>query len=700
MAVTRLSDFIRSNLDAILAAWEQFATAIPVPHPLDTAALRDHAQGILLAIADDLEQSQSVHQQREKSQGRGPRSAIVTEAELHGAGRVSAGFSINDELAEFRALRASVLRLWIESGAGAAECGSDDLARFNEAIDQALAESVTRYAADKERNWHLFNVLMSSSSDLSFIFDTDGKFIYANLALAQLYNTTPEDIIGKNMFELNVTAAAELQQRLLEVLHTGVAFRGEVPCTQIPGHDAIFECHLVAVRDSAGDVEAITGVAHDVTERKAAEEKIKHSANYDSLTGLPNRSLFRDRLLQELKRAERSGLPLALIFIDLDGFKDVNDRLGHDAGDQLLQQAAQRIGACVRGVDTVARLGGDEFTVIFTDVSHIGHLDILAQKILDELARPFPLGLENVHISGSVGITVYPQDAATLEDLIRNADQAMYVAKNAGRNRFSFFTAGMRDAAWTRLKVIDELRRALPRRQLSVYYQPIVELAGQRIVKAEALLRWHHPHSGLMLPGQFIGLAEETGLIGEIGAWVLDEALARARDWSARLGAPFQISVNKSLVEFMGQAAAQNWDSQLAARGDGNISVEITEGVLLNDSPSVSGKLDCLQRAGVQLAIDKFGSGFSSMACLKKFDVDYLKIDQSFVQSAPDGIDSRVIAETIIVMAHKLGLKVIAEGVETAEQRDWLRAAQCDYAQGYLFSAPVSAPEFERLLDL
>jgi diguanylate cyclase (GGDEF)-like protein/PAS domain S-box-containing protein len=700
MTVTRLSDFIRSNLDAILAAWEQFATAVPVPRRLDTAALRDHAQGILQAVADDLEQPQSAQQRHEKSQGRGPRSAIVSEAALHGAGRFSAGFSINDELAEFRALRASVLRLWIEAGAGPAECVGEDLARFNEAIDQALAESVARYAADKERNWRLFNALMSSSSDLSFIFDTDGKFIYANLALAQLYNTTPEDIIGKNMFELNVTAAAELQRRLLEVLRTGVSFRGEVPCTQIPGHDAIFECRLVAVRDGAGNVEAITGVAHDVTERKAAEEKIKHSANYDSLTGLPNRSLFRDRLLQEFKRAERSGLPLALIFIDLDGFKDVNDRLGHEAGDQLLQQAAQRIGACVRGVDTVARLGGDEFTVIFTDVSHIGHLDILAQKILDELARPFPLGLENVYISGSVGITIYPQDAATLEDLIRNADQAMYVAKNAGRNRFSFFTSGMRDAAWARLKVIDELRRALPRRQLSVYYQPIVELAGQRIVKAEALLRWHHPHSGLMLPGQFIGLAEETGLIDEIGAWVLDEALARAREWSVRLGAPFQVSVNKSLVEFMGQAAAQNWDSRLAARGAGNISVEITESVLLNDSPSVTAKLDALQRTGVQLAIDKFGSGFSSMACLKKFDVDYLKIDQSFVQGGQCGSNSRNIAETIIVMAHKLGLKVIAEGVETAEQRDWLRGVQCDYAQGYLFSAPVSAPEFERLLDL
>jgi diguanylate cyclase (GGDEF)-like protein/PAS domain S-box-containing protein len=697
MSATRLSDFIRANIESILVQWEEFARNIPAAEQLDTSGLRDHVHGILLSIAYDMESEQTAQQQAEKSRGRGPQSLLISDAERHGSGRVLAGFSINDELAEFRALRATVLRLWTDADNTAPQTASEELIRFNEAIDQVLAESVVRYADDRERHARLFDAMLASSSDLNFIFDADGRFIYANQSLARLYEISLNDIVGTSLFEMDACAVSGLQQSLRKVQRSKAALRWDMACTLSSGKERIYDSLLVPVLDREGQVEAITGVAQDITERKAAEEQIKRSAAYDFLTGLPNRSLFRDRLEQEVRRAGRTGLPLALIFIDLDGFKDVNDRLGHDTGDQLLQQTAQRISSCVRSIDTVARLGGDEFTVILAEVNRIVHIDILAQKMLDELARPFSIQDKQVQISGSIGITFYPRDASNLEDLIRNADQAMYVAKNAGRNRFSFFTIGMRDAAWARLKVIDELRRALPQHQLSVHYQPIVDLATGWIVKAEALLRWHHPQTGLMLPAEFIGLAEETGLIGEIGEWVLDEAVARAGEWSARLGTPFQISVNKSLVEFMSKAPAKNWDSHMAAPGRDNITVEITEGVLLNESPSVTEKLDYLQQAGVQLVIDKFGTGYSSMSDLKKFAVNYLKIDQSFVQDM--SADSRTIAETIIVMAHKLGLKVIAEGVETGEQRDWLKAAQCDYAQGYFFSAPVSAQEFEKLLD-
>jgi EAL domain-containing protein (putative c-di-GMP-specific phosphodiesterase class I) len=318
-----------------------------------------------------------------------------------------------------------------------------------------------------------------------------------------------------------------------------------------------------------------------------------------------------------------------------------------------------------------------------------------------ELARPFPLHEKEVQISGSIGITFFPQDAATAENLVRNADQAMYVAKNAGRNRFSFFTADMRDSAWAHLKVIDELRNALPQHQLSVYYQPIVDLSAGRIVKAEALLRWNHPQTGLMLPAAFIGLAEESGLIGDIDDWVLGEAMHCAREWSALVGAPFQISVNKSPREFLSKAPMRNWDGHLEALGLAwnSISVEISEGVLLQDLPRVTERLGNLQKAGVQLSINDFGSRYSSMTYLKKFDVEYLKIDQSFVHDAATSGNSRIIAEAIIVMAHKLGLKVIAEGVETGEQSDWLKAAGCDYAQGYHFSEAVPAQDFEKLLN-
>lgn len=700
MTPKKLSDFIRANIAPILRRWEQFAKGIASARHMSTAARRDHASGILISIAADLDRSQTPHEQMEKSKGRGPRSAKETYASMHGTDRVSAGFSVTEAVSEFRALRASVLQLWSSSNTTEPHIASDELIRFNEAIDQALAESLERYSTDLGRFTCLFDTLLSSSPDLNYIFDADGRFIYVNKSLARLYDTTASEIVGKNFIDLGASNAAALQQQLRQVIDTTTTYRGEMSSTLSSGKKMTCEYLFVPVLDEKGNLDAIVATERDITERKASVEKIRRSANYDSLTGLPNRSLFSERLEWEVKRSTRTGLPIALLFIDLDSFKEVNDRMGHAAGDQLLQQAGQRISACVRSTDTVARLGGDEFTVILTEVNKILHVEILAQKILEELARSFSIFQTDVHISGSIGITLFPEDAATPEYLIRNADQAMYLAKNAGRNRFSFFTTGMRDSAWERLKVIEELRHALPQKQLSVYYQPIVDLSLGHIVKAEALVRWHHPRTGLMLPAEFISLAEETGLISEIGDWVMGEAVACAREWSALQGVPFQISVNKSPVEFMSKAPMKIIDSHLTALGVAwnSISVEITEGLLLNDSPNVREKLDGLQKAGIQLAIDDFGTGHSSMVYLKKFDVDCLKIDQSFVRDMATSSNSRIIAETIIVMAHKLGLKVIAEGVETGEQRDWLIASHCDYAQGYLFSKPVTARDFEKLL--
>ncbi|MGZ8358872.1 MAG: putative bifunctional diguanylate cyclase/phosphodiesterase, partial [Telluria sp.] len=292
-------------------------------------------------------------------------------------------------------------------------------------------------------------------------------------------------------------------------------------------------------------------------------------------------------------------------------------------------------------------------------------------------------------------------DGQTPDQLLRNADQAMYVAKESGRNRFSFFTNEMRESAWARLKIIDELRQAMVLNQLEVYYQPIIDLASGAIVKAEALVRWHHPNGKLMLPDAFVELAEQTGLIGEIDSWVLGEAVGYARHCNARFGRPFQISVNKSPVEFASAGAMRSWDSDVDLLGlaRGQIAVEITEGVLLKDSHAIRERLATLKQAGVQFTIDDFGIGYSSMAYLKKFQVDFLKIDQSFVKDVRQSADNGVFAETIIVMAHKLGLKVIAEGVETGEQRDWLKAKECDYAQGFLFSGAVPAIRFTEMLQ-
>ena len=440
----RLSDFIQTQLDAILDEWQAFAQQIPPAQRMDPLALRDHSGDILLAIAADLTQAQSADQQAEKAQGHAPRPLHETAAELHGAARLSEGFSVDHAMSEFRALRASVLRLWSERPGNVASEGAEDIMRFNEAIDQALGESLARYSANKERQTRLFDTLLATSPDLNYIFDSDGVLIYANRALARVYGMGVSELLGQNIFDLCAPFQSDLEQHARHVVSAQATHRGEMQYRLPGGHELAYEYLLVPVLDEHGAVEAVAGTARDITERKANEERIRHSANYDFLTDLPNRSLFRDRLEHEVKHAARTGLPLALLFIDLDDFKEVNDAHGHAAGDQLLQQVALRITACVRDTDTVARLGGDEFTVILTDITKPAYIDTLSRELLEELGKPFTLARGEARISASIGITLYPQDAILPEELVTNADAAMYVAKNAGRNRYRFFTAPMR----------------------------------------------------------------------------------------------------------------------------------------------------------------------------------------------------------------------------------------------------------------
>jgi diguanylate cyclase (GGDEF)-like protein/PAS domain S-box-containing protein len=444
----------------------------------------------------------------------------------------------------------------------------------------------------------------------------------------------------------------------------------------------------------------MTGTITDISEKRKSEQIVWEHANFDLLTGLPNRRLFRDRLDHEIRKAQRTGLPLALLFIDLDRFKEANDLLGHTIGDEVLVEAARRIRACVRQSDTVARLGGDEFTAILTELDGDIHVELVAQKINETLGKPFMLGNEIVYLSASIGITLYPNDAGDAENLIRNADQAMYVVKNEGRNHFSYFTPSMQREANERLRLISDLRSALARHQLHVHYQPIIDLANGGVVKAEALLRWNHPRLGMIEPVRFIAFAEEAGLISEIGDWVFREAAACSRRWGQRTGAPFPVSINKSPVQFVSRINEVDWPEYLTQLGlTGNsVSVEITEGLLLDASPFVTSKLLQYHEAGIKVAIDDFGTGYSSIAYLKKFEVDYLKIDQSFVRDIAFDVGDRAIVRSIIAMAHELGLQVIAEGIETWEQKQFLIEGQCDFGQGYLFSKALPADEFEHLI--
>ena len=448
---------------------------------------------------------------------------------------------------------------------------------------------------------------------------------------------------------------------------------------------------------------ALTWVAMARLQLVRQSERHYHAlANFDSLTTLSNRTMFQERLEECVHHSNRTGERFALLFIDLDHFKDINDTLGHHWGDKLLQQVAQRLKSGTRSADTVSRLGGDEFTVILHDMKDSEGATRVAQALLEALSRPYELEGEPYFVSASIGITLFPQDAQTSADLLKTADQAMYTAKRLGRNRHQLFSPHMLEGNQQRLRMISDLRNAQDNHELHLLYQPIVEMATRRICKAEALIRWQSPKHGLVGPADFIPLAEDTGLIASMGDWVFDEATRRVADWRQRHAPDLQVSINVSPAQFQRpDLNLSHWVSRLHSLGlpGQAIGLEITEGLLLDINPGVTQVLLSLRDAGIPVALDDFGTGYSSLSYLRKLDIDYLKIDQSFVGTLQPGSDELALCAAIIVMAHKLGLKVVAEGVETQEQCELLLAAGCDYGQGYLFSRPVTPEAFEALLS-
>jgi diguanylate cyclase (GGDEF)-like protein/PAS domain S-box-containing protein len=452
-------------------------------------------------------------------------------------------------------------------------------------------------------------------------------------------------------------------------------------------------------RTPAGEPLVMHGTHFDITEKKAAEEVIWRQANYDSLTQLPNRHYFQQRLVEAIQEATVKQRRLTLLFLDLDQFKDINDTLGHHTGDELLIEVGRRIQHNLPDSATVARLGGDEFAVIVPEET--GDLQTLCTQLLQDISHSYILSGERIFVTASIGISQFPDDAVNAEEMIKHSDQAMYEAKSRGRNNVRYFSLAIRDALAQRTSLARDLRTAVENNELRDYYQPIICMRTGKIVKAETLMRWQHPTRGLISPTLFIPVAEETGEISRMGDWIFRQAAQNAQRWQSLAGDEFAISVNKSPMQFIDPSTiSDDWIQLLQTLGvDGKrIVVEITEGLLLDPDPIVEQRLLHFRDKGIQVAIDDFGTGYSSLSYLSKFDIDYLKIDQSFTSNLNEGNESYVLCEAIIVMAHKLGLKVIAEGVETAMQRDLLHDIHCDFAQGFFYSPPIPAEAFEQLL--
>jgi diguanylate cyclase (GGDEF)-like protein len=487
------------------------------------------------------------------------------------------------------------------------------------------------------------------------------------------------------------------------LLKLGVRSGIQVPIFGTAGTFGILSAHARADRhfgpDDASFLQSVANILAVAIERKNAQERLERLAQFDSLTGLPNRHLFHDRLLKTLAQARRAGHPMAVLFIDLDRFKMVNDTQGHSAGDKLLQEAANRLLQCVRSGDTVGRFGGDEFGAIVSDLAKPGDAGVVAQKVLDAIAQPFKLDAHDTYVSASIGITLFPADGDNPEALVMNADTAMYRAKEQGRNTYQYFTREMNERALARVQMEAALRRAIDHKEFLLHYQPKVDLKTRLICGFEALLRWQRGDK-LVAPGEFVSVLEDTGLIVQVGEWVLQEVCAQVRAWQSE-GLPVRpVTVNLSARQFQQKDFEASVRHVLRQAGvdPALVQFELTESLLMSDPEGAARTLRGLKDSGVKISVDDFGTGYSSLAYLKRFPIDALKIDYSFIRDITTDPEDAMITLAIIGLAHSLKLKVVAEGVETQEQLELLAANGCDEIQGYRFSKPTSAEECGRMM--
>ena len=577
----------------------------------------------------------------------------------------------------------------------------------NPALSGVILDVSDRVA--EERKWRqaerkLFE-LLENMELLAVLQDATGKVEFCNEALLRLCGKTREQVVGKDWFETCGPAASspdERQRGQNQKDDPPRKLKVERELVTREGERRMISWDVVQLRDELGALCGSASIGVDITDSRRTEEKLLYDAFHDSLTGLPNRALFMDRLSHRLAlQKRRQGAVFSVLFLDVDRFKVVNDSLGHVRGDELLVSIGRRLSACLRPGDTVARLGGDEFTILLEDVASQGDAVKVADRIQDELRAPFVLGGQEVFSGCSIGIAHGSEQYGRPEDILRDADTALYRAKAQGRARSIEFDPSMHDRAVARLLLETDLRRDLDRRELRLHYQPVISLKTGRISGAEALVRWLHPERGLVSPAEFIPLAEETGLIVPIGAWVLVEACRQARQWQDRLEMPaLEMGVNLSSKQFMqpdlvAQVAGVLRETGLSPRC---LRLEVTESLLMDNGARVADTMTELRAMGIRIDLDDFGTGYSSLSYLHQFPVDTLKIDRSFVARMGTTEDGTQIVNTILSLATSLDLEVVAEGVETADQLAALRLLNCPYAQGYHLSRPIESGPFEALL--